>query len=109
MHLTEYQITCVSAIVSMALTVRRLFGGSVMDVTGPAVEPLLTPQQTAKQGGYCGPNIRKVSSHLGPGRDDVDTGNVASNNGGLDRCARYLGVPCTATDGLAITGVVRRL
>eukprot|EP00959_Pyramimonas_sp_CCMP1952_P437013 9150192-Pyramimonas_sp.AAC.1 len=44
---------------------RRLFGASLADLMGPAVEPLLSPNQAAERGGQCGPNIAKVTQHLG--------------------------------------------
>ena len=50
---------------------RRLYGSSIMDVVGPAVEPLLTPQQAAKRGGSCGANVAKVAAHLGPSASAV--------------------------------------
>eukprot|EP00959_Pyramimonas_sp_CCMP1952_P327807 6862934-Pyramimonas_sp.AAC.1 len=44
--------------------IRRLCGASLADLIGPAVEPLLSPNQAAKRGGQCGPNITKVTGHL---------------------------------------------
>eukprot|EP00959_Pyramimonas_sp_CCMP1952_P094173 1970125-Pyramimonas_sp.AAC.1 len=31
---------------------------------GPIVEPRLSPNQAAKRGGQCGPNITRVTQHL---------------------------------------------
>eukprot|EP00959_Pyramimonas_sp_CCMP1952_P453426 9468225-Pyramimonas_sp.AAC.1 len=44
---------------------RRLHGASLADLMGPLVEPVLSPNQAAKRGGQCGPNITKVTQHLG--------------------------------------------
>ena len=43
----------------------RLFGASLADRLGPVVEPRLSPDQAAKKGGQCGPNITRATSHLG--------------------------------------------
>lgn len=45
-------------------TLRRIFGGGLMAVVGPAVEPLLSTHQSAIRGGSCGPNIPDASHHL---------------------------------------------
>merc|ERR1711884_41067 len=44
---------------------RRLFGAALADEVGPAVEPRLSPDQVAKRGGSCGPNVRRLFGHLG--------------------------------------------
>ena len=44
---------------------RRLFGASLADHIGPMVEPQLAPDQAAKKGGQCGPNIKLAVAHLG--------------------------------------------
>eukprot|EP00959_Pyramimonas_sp_CCMP1952_P225636 4718361-Pyramimonas_sp.AAC.1 len=34
------------------------------DCLGPVIEPRLSPNQAAKRGGQCGPNIAAATKHL---------------------------------------------
>ena len=47
---------------------RRLFGAALAEVSGPVLEPQLSPLQSAKRGGSCGPNIRALFEHLERGQ-----------------------------------------
>eukprot|EP00959_Pyramimonas_sp_CCMP1952_P168385 3518431-Pyramimonas_sp.AAC.1 len=47
---------------------RRLHGATIADHLGPVIEPRLSPNQAAKRGGQCGPNIiRHEPPRPGPG------------------------------------------
>lgn len=43
---------------------RRLFGSTLMNIVGPAIEPKFSEHQTAIRGGSCGPNITAVFQQL---------------------------------------------
>ena len=45
-------------------TLRCIFGGCIMAVVGPAIEPLLSAHQSAIRGGSCCPNISNAVYHL---------------------------------------------